>query len=260
MDALHAPAHENFVATLRQVTALGPNACAETRDGWFLLDAGAEFDSLNVATPAPGSLEPCIDDAIRWFGDRGRGHRLVLREPLDGALIADAARRGYAVEALEPAMTLGDFPAEAPMPAVGMRMVKSAADVNRFAALEPIPAGDLAVRKQITRRAIDIPGCSLVLATVGGAPVARAMSVVTGTLAGVYNVYVAESHRRRGLGRAVTVAALDAARLAGATSAWLASTDAGYNLYLGMGFKPIYRYARLAPTGSAASATTLISP
>lgn len=58
-------------------------------------------------------------------------------------------------------------------------------------------------------------------------------------IAGIYSMGVAESHRRRGLGRALTLAACRAAAARGCTHAVLNATEAGEQLYRAVGFQSL---------------------
>jgi N-acetylglutamate synthase len=77
----------------------------------------------------------------------------------------------------------------------------------------------------------------------GGEPVATAIAVRPGRHVGVFNVATLEPHRRRGYGAAITVRAIEDALAAGATWAWLQSTEAGYRIYEALGFATVERWA-----------------
>ncbi len=60
------------------------------------------------------------------------------------------------------------------------------------------------------------------------------------TCAGVYNVGTLDSHRRRGLGRAMTAVAAEVGRERyGCTIATLQSTPVGHPLYVRMGYRVV---------------------
>jgi GNAT superfamily N-acetyltransferase len=75
-----------------------------------------------------------------------------------------------------------------------------------------------------------------------GRPVGHALvNVTTGRLgvAGIYDMGVALSERRRGIGRALTLAALQLAASQGCTAATLNATAEGELLYGALGFRPV---------------------
>lgn len=71
----------------------------------------------------------------------------------------------------------------------------------------------------------------------GEAPVATTSILVDGDLAGVYHVATLPEARGRGIGAAVTRAAMRFARDAGATRAALQSSLAAFNVYRSLGFE-----------------------
>lgn len=80
-------------------------------------------------------------------------------------------------------------------------------------------------------------------------PSATAVCVVAEGIAGVYAVTVHEHARRRGIGAAMTWAAVAAGARAGIEMAALQATPMGLPLYTRMGFRPVADYHRLAVTG-----------
>lgn len=74
-----------------------------------------------------------------------------------------------------------------------------------------------------------------------GEPVTASTLLLAGGVAGVYDVSTAPAVRRRGLGAAITLAPLVDARARGYRYACLQATEAGYNVYRGLGFEEQYR-------------------
>jgi GNAT superfamily N-acetyltransferase len=75
------------------------------------------------------------------------------------------------------------------------------------------------------------------LATLRDEPVASAATLMTGGVAGIYWVGTVPGARRRGLGAAVTAAALRSARDRGYRIGTLTSSQLGYGMYRGLGFR-----------------------
>lgn len=253
MHELAAAMHKNYLAALANITVLGPAGEAARVGPWLLLDAGDDFDYFNIAAVAADPIvDPgdAVETAIRWFGAREKPFRFVFRDDADRALVAAAQRLGFATAESEPAMLLPAFPQAFSVgnaPRIQRVTDEPAADI--YAGVEPEDSGSLDVRKAISRRALRLPGCSLFLGYEGETPVARAMGLCTGEMAGIYNVYVGERHRRRGYGEGITEAVLEDARLSGAASACLTASDLGYPLYLRMGFEPVFRYVSMWRSG-----------
>lgn len=128
--------------------------------------------------------------------------------------------------------------------------------VRRLAGLPPVPALDLrwddgegaaAVQADAfddeldVERAFVLPklvhdACAVVTAHEEGRPVSTATLVVVDDVAAVFGVATLGSHRRRGLGRAVTLAVLHEAVRRGADLAYLNPSELGDPVYRALGF------------------------
>lgn len=75
------------------------------------------------------------------------------------------------------------------------------------------------------------------LGRLDGEPVATASLLLAGGIAGVYDVATLPDRRRRGIGGAMTVAALQEARVLGFETAFLQPSDMGRPLYHRLGFR-----------------------
>jgi predicted N-acetyltransferase YhbS len=80
----------------------------------------------------------------------------------------------------------------------------------------------------------------------GGRVVGNATLISAHGVAGVYTVHVAEGHRRRGIGGALTLTALAAGHARGMRLAALLASDMGEPLYRRLGFAPVSRYRLFA--------------
>ncbi len=91
-------------------------------------------------------------------------------------------------------------------------------------------------------------------------PVATAMVCVGTGVAGLSNIATIPSHRRRGLGAAVTSRGLELARDAGYRTSVLTSTDSGRPLYEALGFETrctvdVFELAPAGPPGATAGSS-----
>jgi hypothetical protein len=75
------------------------------------------------------------------------------------------------------------------------------------------------------------------LARLHGEPVACSMLVLSGGVAGLYSIATFEHVRRRGIGRAITLATLLKAQSMGYRFAVLQASDDGFHLYQQLGFQ-----------------------
>lgn len=90
------------------------------------------------------------------------------------------------------------------------------------------------------------PAVALVVARIDGTAVATATAVMTGDAIGIYAVSTVPEHRGKGLGAAVTWAAVAAGRERGGTWSVLQSSAMGRPVYERMGYRVVgqYRFIR----------------
>lgn len=81
----------------------------------------------------------------------------------------------------------------------------------------------------------------LFLAYVDGEPAATSLLFINGKTAGIYYVATLPEYRNRGLGYSVTLAAMQAAKIAGYKKIILQATPAGEKVYRRIGFQEICR-------------------
>lgn len=151
------------------------------------------------------------------------GESLVMRAPLDAAMVADAFHQ---------------IPLK---------------DMGRFiGAAIAIRSLDPALRPGLSEVISSIqPQAGLFVLEQSGEPVSTAICVQDGDLAGLFEVATQESRRGRGHGRRTLLSALKWAFARGARSAWLqveADNEAAIGLYRSMGFDEVYRYHYRQPS------------
>jgi GNAT superfamily N-acetyltransferase len=92
--------------------------------------------------------------------------------------------------------------------------------------------------------------CHPVVADLDGEVIGTGVATVNGPVAWVGTIWVKRTHRRQGLGTALTDAVIDASTSAGAETLVLVATDRGRPLYEGMGFEVQTWYRTLEAPGS----------
>ena len=126
--------------------------------------------------------------------------------------------------------------------------------------LEPAVAGILADdwgdRRQWFAFAIDHPARRVIVAEHDDEVVGTAVATINGPVAWIGTIWVAAAHRRRGLGRALTEATLDAAEAAGCATQILVATDTGRPLYEGLGFDVATWYLTMEAAGRGGTVRT----
>jgi predicted GNAT family acetyltransferase len=165
-----------------------------------------------------------------------------LRATRAPGLEAEAHRLGLTAVARLPAMVLAaDELRDRGTPGLEIVGVRQSADLER--ALAVMAAGfevPAAVLRGLFQPAIaEVPGMSIYLATVDGAPVATATSWLGDGGVGIFNVATPPPWRGRGYGAAVTARAVEKGFAAGAELAWLQSSRLGEPVYQRMGFRQV---------------------
>ncbi len=246
--------HQNSIHGLSVVGTALPGATVAHLGPWLLFDSGVEGTDFNQALAARPFDDPrvAIELAEAWYRARGVAFCFWLRDPHDLPLLEAGKARGYSEQSLEPAMLLESLPAvPIAVPGLDVRLVTGPDGAAAYADTDAEEA-----ERHGARRAADealaaavsqVPGIQLFVGYAGAVPVARSMVVVSGRMAGITNIYVAPSMRRRGFGAAMTSVAAAAGRQLGATRACLEASGMGFPVYERMGFRTIYSYVRLAP-------------
>lgn len=158
-------------------------------------------------------------------------------------LLAD---RGFRVVTSRPAMLAPtSLPAPAPPDGIALELAVSL-HRDEIVALQAA-AFDLTLgtaRGVVPPMAFADPTAAIVVArddTVPGSPVVGSVTVHLDSPAAVLGAAVAPSHRRRGIGSALTAAALGLAAGHGADVAWLQATPDGEPVYRRLGFTEVAR-------------------
>lgn len=212
--------------------------------GWLLRSADGVTKRANSVFPAgePDDRDAAIAAAEEFYRSRGRPVIFSLDDAAPAWLDADLDARGYA--AVDPTIVMsrpldGAWPP--PAHAVTLADAPSRGWADRWWEVEPRGgAAELAVATRILR---GVP--STYAAIGGGVPDAVGRLTVTDGWGGIYCMAVREDARRRGLGRAILLALLDAARGDGAHHAYLtvvAANAPARALYAGMGFTEVGGY------------------
>lgn len=241
-----AALHAIYIHALGRITALGPGGVAERLGPWLCIDAGLGVSDFNIAVVVDGPVanpRAAVREAASWFASRGINARFDLRGSVDGPLLAAAMVEGFAFKYREAIMVLHPPEASAaPVPGLEVRNVVSPGDIELYCAVDREEHHDQEFQRAMVERSLAMGAVWLQLGLVDGRPAARSMVLVKDGLAGIHNVYVPPSYRGRGLGSALTVAAVETGRAAGATAACLEATVLGLPVYERLGFRRVDDY------------------
>ena len=95
---------------------------------------------------------------------------------------------------------------------------------------------------------VDDPDIRLFVGRLDGRPAGTSIAIRSGPASGVYNVGTLPAARRRGIGTALTWAAVDAGRAWGCDTVVLQATEMALPLYLDMGFRTVAPYRTFTRT------------
>jgi ribosomal protein S18 acetylase RimI-like enzyme len=208
------------------------------------------LNSANATRFTNASADRRIDEVIAWFEQRGLPFVWRLG-PLDtpSDLEARLVARGFTIDPDEmPGMvaSLADLP-EVELPdAATLAFVDDATtfrewlDVMVVGFGMPSQIGDTFMKYAALGFGEDLP--ITILARIDGRPVATSLGWVAAGGIEIANVTTVPEARGRGLGRAVTLAAMHAGARAGASIAVLQSTEMGRGVYRRLGFTEFARY------------------
>jgi ribosomal protein S18 acetylase RimI-like enzyme len=242
----------NLVEYGRFMARATPGGAAEERGGALLVSGATPTPAIvNSAFMAVAAVDPAavLPAAATFFRTRGHGFGIWTRGHADAALDAVLPAAGFEMAIEMPVMILDGRPQERPAPpGVTVDPVvddASAADyravaIDGFAEDEDERA---AVESKFGDPAgIREPEISAFVARLDGRPVAAAMTFTARGIARVGWVGTLPGYRRRGLGAAVTRAAVLGGFARGARWSALESSAMGAPVYRALGFREITRY------------------
>jgi GNAT superfamily N-acetyltransferase len=203
--------------------------------------AGPDFNNALVL----GAAEPArvFARADAFFGAAG-GYSVSLEVVGAGAVEQALVSGGWVMDEEEPALVLLNIPESAPPAPTGLhiRRVANEQDFEAFMSLGRTPASIL----PSLAAALD-PDVSLLLGELDGRLVATSRLVCLRDIAEITGVVTDPAYRRRGLGTAMTWAAVMAGAARGCTTATLTATEMGYPVYVKMGFVPVCTFRTYLP-------------
>jgi GNAT superfamily N-acetyltransferase len=230
-EQLLAAAHRSYANAFRKLAKHRPEGAVREDGSIFAFVSGISTPQLNgCVVVEPIAPEPA-DAALGWLDESGLPYGLWVDEAVVDGLAAVAADHGLVKDAWTvPAMALCPIP-PAPEPAAG---------VTVRAGIEP------GVADYIPRAMESDPDVRLFTAYLDGRPVGSSGAIRTSEVASVVAVGVIPEARRRGVGTAVSWAAVEAGRDWGCDAVLLEATEMGYAVYEAMGFQTITRYVAFA--------------
>ena len=209
---------------------------------------------FNIAFVTRALPEPraAIERAVDYFD----GHKLPfvvrMRAGIDDRAERAAESVGLPFRDTVPGMVMADV-SRAPEPPSGLeiRPARDRATLDDHLAVLSASFGmpvELA-RQLLTERVLSLIDAELYVGYVEGAPVASSALIASDGVAGVWNVGCVPSHRKRGLGEAMTWHAVRRGAETGCVMANLQASEMGQPIYARMGFEVVAGYRTFVRDG-----------
>jgi ribosomal protein S18 acetylase RimI-like enzyme len=219
--------------------------------------AGPGFNFAAVTGPTP-SLDRILEHANGYFQGVTGGFGILVEADLGHPVEDELLLRRWVVAEDEPALirpTLEGLSDELP-PGLEIVRGRGADGADVFArvlgaAFGVPPEFQEAMRAMLTPELSADPDAAFLIGTADGKPVAGSMMTRAGPTAIVGGVGALPECRRRGVGAAMTVAAMRAGAEVGCVHAALRSGPMSFNLYCRLGFVPVSRHRTYIPPPAA---------
>jgi ribosomal protein S18 acetylase RimI-like enzyme len=242
-------ANRSFVDSFAKLAAHGATGEVREKGGVFAFVTGHPVSLFNGCVVTEPATAERLEAELDWV----RGHELPYRAWIAAGLDAELGRvplsAGLERDALlYPGMVLHPVP-EPPEPPPGVQVLGielPALDEFRAVAVDLGSPPPLAGRIFTCSFAADAD-VRLFVGSLDGRPVGTSIAIRTGDVCGVYNVATVSEARRRGVGGALTWAAVAASSEWGCDTVVLQSTEMARSLYGAMGFRTVVEYATYLP-------------
>lgn len=212
----------------------------------------ADFNTAFLKKPE-GDLPAAIARAEAWFARLELPFLFIVRSDQEDRSVPALRAAGYEPKGGAPAMLLDPARDGAPeIPGLEIARVQTPEELVTYqeTAFEgfglPKSFGSLFLTEQL----LAAPGVELYLGRIEGEPVSTSCLIPTQHVAGIYWVATLETHRKRGLGEALTWAAVRGGMAQGCRAASLQASVMGEPVYQRMGFRTTLEYRKYGPAES----------
>ena len=213
-------------------------------DGLVLALTEIADPQLNVAVVErePEDAPAALDEARRTFADRGFRIGLDLPRGWHPEVERAAADLGMVVRVSRPGMAarVSALASASPPHGVEISRLSPDDDLQELWAMQATVFGmrpDV-VRAYLAPSLLQVPGIACFVARLDGRAVSSSLGVEIDGSVGVFGVATLPDVRGRGIGTAITAAAVDTARDR-ADLAWLQASEEGRRVYERMGFEVV---------------------
>ncbi len=244
MDLVEA-ANRNFVASARKLVEHSQAGRARQIGGLFAFVTGHPIALFNGCVVTEESTPAQLEASLEWVREHRVPYRVWIATDHAEELGAVAERSGLErAPRPYPNMVLHPVP-EVPAPATGVtiRTHREAERAEFLAVVVELGLGRELAERIFSSGFVADGDVRLFTASLEGRKVGTSIAIRSGDVGGVYNVGVVEEARRRGVGSALTWAAVDTSRAWGCELAVLQSTAMAHAMYEAMGFRTVVSYA-----------------
>jgi ribosomal protein S18 acetylase RimI-like enzyme len=246
---LVAAANENFLASFRKMAEHGPRGDVREDLGVFAFATGLPLSLFNGCVATQSVARSTFADCLDWV----RAHDVPFRAWVTEDLVSELGD-------VPPAFGLD--PTWTAYPGMVLHPISEPPTATADVTVEPVDAAGreafldvnirLGVPVELAERLFPAsfgldPEVRCFVGRLAGEVVGTAIAIRSRQASGVYNVATLPEARRRGVGAALTWAALEAGVSWGQDTIVLQSTEMGYSLYRGMGFRTVVPYAMFGP-------------
>jgi ribosomal protein S18 acetylase RimI-like enzyme len=258
---LAALANENFVASFAKLAEHCDGGEHRRFGGVFAYVTQlpiALFNGCVVVEPATPSA---LDEALRWVAGHDVPINVFLADGVDSELAVVAAGPGLERDpAPYPGMVLHPIP-EPPPPGHVVVEVVDGTGVEEFRSVFTAPGRSRELAEAMFPESLFAdPDVHAFVGRLDGRAVGYSLAIRSERTSGVYNVGTLPEARRRGVGTALTWAAVEPGQRAGLDCTVLQSSEMGVSMYEAMGFRTEVRYAVFSESAKPTGHETPVPP
>jgi ribosomal protein S18 acetylase RimI-like enzyme len=202
---------------------------------------GPGFNFAAVVGAAP-PLERIVELCRAFFTDCPGGYGILVEADAGHPVEAEMQRRGWPIAEDEPALVLPSLPATfAQPPNLDIRRVSDGSELSAF--LETLSEA-FGTSRDVpetfwSASSLGDPDLAFFVGYCDGLPVSTAVFGRLDHIATIHGVSTVPAYRKRGFGRALTLAAARAGAELGCTVASLRAMGVSFDMYRKMGFVPV---------------------
>ena len=220
------------------------------------------FNGVFSDDPSSGVDADAIENVLAFFRQRGLPFTWWSLPGRDSADLGTAlVARGLVRETESPGMALDlSQPLDPPPVPAGLRIAPVEGTPEMEVYGQTLNAGDFQAPETVARHIPRILSpdrgdsrFQFFMGWLDGRPVATSLLFAEAGVAGIYGVATVPDARRRGIGAALTFAAVEAGRRAGFRHAVLVATAMGAPVYRRLGFEEVCRIGSFVREGTASA-------